>query len=133
MFAKYFLIAVLLVAGIQAMSMNPEEKLFFANIPIATNQTFNLVPLSCTLFGVLCPFGYTGPRGGVKRVDFQNTCIRQDAFTAYIEGLILHSWGFKSAKIGGGYLDVPKILEVIQPIFEESGAPIRVKGGVIRN
>ncbi|OXA44986.1 uncharacterized protein LOC118438010 [Folsomia candida] len=65
MFAKYFLIAVLLVAGIQAMSMNPEEKIFFTNIPTSTtNQTLSVVPASCLIFGILCPTGYTGPRGG---------------------------------------------------------------------
>ncbi|OXA44980.1 hypothetical protein Fcan01_19856 [Folsomia candida] len=61
MFAQYIFIAVLLVAGFQATPMTPEEKLFFANIPLGGNQNFNLVPLSCRLWGIFCPPGYTGP------------------------------------------------------------------------
>ncbi|XP_035700884.1 uncharacterized protein LOC118433251 [Folsomia candida] len=69
---------------------------------------------------------------GDKSIEFTSTWVMKDDFFPSIKDLIVHSTGFKSVQISGGYWGVvPEILAVIQPILEGSGAPIRITGGVV--
>ncbi|OXA47657.1 uncharacterized protein LOC110855629 [Folsomia candida] len=67
---------------------------------------------------------------GVKRVNFENTYIKQDAIAACCQDIILYSRGLQKVEISGRV--IPEVLEVVRPIFEAGGVPVELKGGVYR-
>ncbi|XP_021967654.2 uncharacterized protein LOC110862746 [Folsomia candida] len=66
---------------------------------------------------------------GAKHVHFEDTLVQQREFSLHIHELISNSEGCTGVKICGGYnRSVQEMLQLLGPIFEGSGTPIRMYG-----
>ncbi|OXA49148.1 Transposable element Tc3 transposase [Folsomia candida] len=56
----------------QATPTNPEERLYFNNVPITGNRNATMIPIYCMLFNFFCPPGYTGPNYAIPNIAIPN-------------------------------------------------------------